>query len=118
MQPEGQPRYWYRDNFFLTTDKSYLEPQAVNAVFKSDLMWWNDPLEVNQMRKMLNNCMTLSLFSVPETEEQMKSTPHFFPCLSLSRLCILLVMNPPANPLAYPLQKMEYHEGQMALVSN
>ncbi|KAH0491571.1 hypothetical protein TgHK011_002996 [Trichoderma gracile] len=70
--PEGKPRYWYRDNFFLTTDKAYLEPQAVNAVFESDLMWWNDPLPEDQMRKMLANCMTVSVYHVPESEKQMQ----------------------------------------------
>nr|WHA27465.1 putative N-acyltransferase [Sesquicillium sp.] len=72
LQPEGQPRSWHRDNFLLTTDKSYLDADVVNEVFKSDLMWWNEPLEPPQMRKMLDNCLTLALYWVPETEEQMK----------------------------------------------
>lgn len=73
VQPEGKARSWHRDNFFLTTDKSYLDPDVVNEVFKSDLMWWNEPLEPPQMKKMLDNCMTLALYWVPETEEQMRS---------------------------------------------
>ncbi|KAL7913282.1 hypothetical protein GGI35DRAFT_285483 [Trichoderma velutinum] len=71
--PEGEPRYWFRDNFFLTNDKKFLEAQAVNAVFESDLMWWNDPLPEQQMRKMLSNCMTMSIYHVPESEKQMQS---------------------------------------------
>ncbi|PNP51530.1 hypothetical protein THARTR1_07786 [Trichoderma harzianum] len=71
--PEGEPRYWFRDNFFLTNDKKYLEPQAVNAVFESDLMWWNDPLPEQQMRKALSNCMTMSIYHVPESEKQMQN---------------------------------------------
>ncbi|KAL7932665.1 hypothetical protein V8C35DRAFT_306380 [Trichoderma chlorosporum] len=71
--PEGKPRYWFRDNFFLTNDKVYLDPQAVNAVFESDLMWWNDPLPEQQMRKMLSNCMTMSIYHVPESEKQMQT---------------------------------------------
>lgn len=73
VQPEGKPRSWCRDNFFLTTDKTFLDPKAVNAVFESDLMWWNDPLDLNQMRKMLDNCLTLTVFHVPDTEDEMKS---------------------------------------------
>ncbi|EXV05666.1 acetyltransferase (GNAT) domain protein [Metarhizium robertsii] len=72
-QPEGTPRSWCRDNFFLTTDKTFLDPKAVNEVFESDLMWWNDPLELSQMRKMLDNCLTLAVFYVPDTEEEMMS---------------------------------------------
>lgn len=72
-QPEGVPRYWFRDNFLLTNDKSYLDPRVVNEAFDSDLMWWNDPLSTDKMRKMLNNCLTFAVFAVPETAEQMKS---------------------------------------------
>ncbi|QLI67670.1 uncharacterized protein G6M90_00g036940 [Metarhizium brunneum] len=72
-QPEGTPRSWCRDNFFLTTDKTFLDPKAVNEVFESDLMWWNDPLELSQMCKMLDNCLTLAVFYVPDTEEEMMS---------------------------------------------
>ncbi|UKZ59727.1 uncharacterized protein TrAtP1_001025 [Trichoderma atroviride] len=82
--PEGKPRYWYRDNFFLTNDKAYLEPQAINAVFESDLMWWNDPLPEGQMQKMISNCMTMSIYHVPESEKQMQSasisSSFFFSC--------------------------------------
>jgi hypothetical protein len=71
-QPEGKPLYWYRDNFFLTSDKSYLDPAAVNHVFGSDLMWWNDPMSPDMMNKMLQNCLTVAIYAVPETKEQMQ----------------------------------------------
>ncbi|KOS23026.1 hypothetical protein ESCO_003750 [Escovopsis weberi] len=73
QQPEGEARFWYRDNFFLTTSKAWLDPRAINRVFASDLMWWNDPLEETQMSKMLTNCLTVSVYWVPETEAQMKN---------------------------------------------
>lgn len=87
--PEGKPRYWYRDNFFLTNDKTYLEPQAINAVFDSELMWWNDPLPEDQMRKMISNCMTMSIYHVPESEKEMQSASILFslscrPCVNSS----------------------------------
>lgn len=101
MQQEGEPRSWYRDHFFLTTDKTHLDPKAVNNVFKSDLMWWNDPLELSQMRKMLDNCLTMTVFHVPDSEEEMRSkscaavpTPprpdissQSSPCASAFKLC-------------------------------
>lgn len=77
IQKEGSPRSWLRDGFFLTTDKQFLDPVAINKVFNSDLMWWNDPLELEQMRKMLDNCLTLSVFAVPDTEAEMKGTYSF-----------------------------------------
>jgi hypothetical protein len=73
IQPEGKPRFWYRDNFFITTDKSYLDAKLIDDVFKSDLMWWNSPLGTPQMKKMLDNCLTVAMYWVPETEEQMRS---------------------------------------------
>ena len=75
IQPpaEGRPRSWFRDGFFLTTDKAHLDPDVVNEAFNSELMWWNDPLEPKQMQKMLNNCMTVSIFAVPDSEQDMKS---------------------------------------------
>ncbi|RCI09926.1 hypothetical protein L249_8610 [Ophiocordyceps polyrhachis-furcata BCC 54312] len=72
-QQGGQPpRSWSRDGFFLTTDKAYLDGDVVNDVFTSDLMWWNDPLEPSQMRKMLDNCLTLTIYAVPDSEHDMK----------------------------------------------
>lgn len=73
VQAEGKPRYWFRDGFFLTNDKSYIDPAVVNDAFGSDLMWWNDPLEPPVMRKMLDSCLTFGVYAVDETEEQMKS---------------------------------------------
>ncbi|KAI9151891.1 GNAT family N-acetyltransferase [Paramyrothecium foliicola] len=71
-QPEGSPQYWYRDNFVLTTDKAFLDPRVINEIFASDLMWWNEPMELCDMQRMLDNCMTFAVYSVPHTEEQMK----------------------------------------------
>lgn len=95
-QPEGRIRTWHRDNFFLTTDKTYLDVDVVNDIFRSDLMWWNDPLEPSQMKKMLDNCLTLGLYWVPESAEQMESMsrplPHpsvFLFVFDSSRSCLM-----------------------------
>lgn len=66
-------RSWHRDGFLLTTDKSFLDAAVVNDAFGSDLMWWNDPLEPKQMQRMLDNCLTLGIYAVPDTAEDMKS---------------------------------------------
>ncbi|KAH8722170.1 hypothetical protein BGZ61DRAFT_492537 [Ilyonectria robusta] len=71
MQPEGEPRFWYRDNFFLTNDKSYLDSQVFNKFLKQ--MWWSSPLEQPQLHKLLNNCLTLAVYSVPQTAADMKA---------------------------------------------
>jgi hypothetical protein len=75
QQPEGKPRFWFRDGYFLTNDKSYLDPKVVNEAFASDLMWWNESVAPAQMRKMLDNCLTMGVYAVPgTTEEHMKRT--------------------------------------------
>ncbi|PHH76390.1 hypothetical protein CDD82_4024 [Ophiocordyceps australis] len=71
VQPERH-RSWFRDGYFLSTDKAYLDPALVNSVFDSKLMWWNDPLEPYQMRRMLDNCLTLGIFAVPDSAEEMR----------------------------------------------
>ncbi|KAI5467681.1 hypothetical protein BGZ63DRAFT_410576 [Mariannaea sp. PMI_226] len=70
MQSEGEIRFWYRDNFFITNDKSYLDPQAFNK-FLND-MWWSSPLDQPQLHKLLTNCMTVAIYWVPQTAEEMK----------------------------------------------
>jgi GNAT superfamily N-acetyltransferase len=69
-QAEGPPQYWCRDNFVLTTDKTFLEPREVNDVFASDLMWWNEPMEIADMQRMLDNCLTFAVYAVPEAEQE------------------------------------------------
>jgi hypothetical protein len=72
--PGGKPLSWFRDGFFLTTDKSYLDAKAVNDIFDSDLMWWNKPMDLQACRTMLDNCMSFAIFSVPDTEDDLRST--------------------------------------------
>lgn len=70
MQPEVSVRFWYRDNFFLTNDKSYIDPKVFNKSL--DELWWSSPLESDQIQKVLQNCLTLGVYWVPQTEEDMK----------------------------------------------
>ncbi|KAF7542695.1 hypothetical protein G7046_g10125 [Stylonectria norvegica] len=70
LQAEGKVRFWYRDNFFLTNDKAYLDPQVFNKAL--DKQWWSEPLEPSQMHKVLNNCLTMGVYWVPQTEAEMK----------------------------------------------
>ncbi|KAF4595892.1 Acyl-CoA N-acyltransferase [Ophiocordyceps camponoti-floridani] len=53
-------------------DRAFLDAGVVNEAFGSDLMWWNDALEPRQMRKMLDNCLVLSIYAVPDSEAEMK----------------------------------------------
>lgn len=71
VQAEGVPRFWYRDNFFLTNDKSYLCPQTFNQSLDDN--WWSSPLPHGQLQKVLNNCLTLAVYWTPQTAEDMKS---------------------------------------------
>lgn len=74
VQAEGIPSYWYRDGFFLTNDKSHLDPRVINDSFGSELMWWNVKLELSEMRRMLDSCLTFGVYAVDSSEEEMKST--------------------------------------------
>lgn len=70
-QAEGAPRFWYRDNFFLTNDKSYLCPQTFNKSLDDN--WWSSPLPQGQLQRVLDNCLTLAVYYTPQTAEEMKS---------------------------------------------
>ncbi|KAL6352792.1 hypothetical protein LRP88_13265 [Fusarium phalaenopsidis] len=71
VQAEGVPRFWYRDNFFLTNDKSYLCSQTFNQSLDDN--WWSSPLPHGQLQKVLNNCLTLAVYWTPQTAEDMKT---------------------------------------------
>lgn len=60
---DTKPRSWHRDGYFLTTDKAYLDAEAVNVIFDSDLMWWNTPMDVASTRRMLDNCLTFAIYA-------------------------------------------------------
>ncbi|KAF5025594.1 hypothetical protein F66182_2338 [Fusarium sp. NRRL 66182] len=69
-QAEGLPKFWYRDNFFLTNDKSYLCPQTYNKSLGDN--WWSNPLPQGQLQKVLDNCLTLAVYYTPQTADDMK----------------------------------------------
>lgn len=70
-QAEGAPRFWYRDNFFLTNDKTYLCPKTFNKSLDDN--WWSSPLPNGQLQRVLDNCLTLAVYYTPQTAEEMKS---------------------------------------------
>ncbi|CAM1506475.1 Fc.00g061160.m01.CDS01 [Cosmosporella sp. VM-42] len=70
IQPEGKVRFWYRDNFFVTNDKSYLDPQVFNKSL--DDLWWSSPLQSSQLQKVLSHCLTIGVYWVPQSEAEMK----------------------------------------------
>lgn len=71
IQAEGKPKFWYRDNFFLTNDKSYLDPHVFNKSLEDQ--WWSSPLAAGQLQKVMNSCLTLAVYWVPQTADEMKS---------------------------------------------
>ena len=88
QQPEGKVRFWYRDNFFITNDKSYLDPHAFNKSL--DDLWWSSPLEPNQIQKVFDNCLTLGVYWVPQTEAEMRGWFSHNPSVMLIRCtCVL-----------------------------
>lgn len=69
---EDETRSWFRDGYFLTTDKSILDPKTVNDIFASDLMWWNKPMDISAAKTMLDNSLTFAMYAVPDLEEDMR----------------------------------------------
>ena len=69
---EDETRSWFRDGYYLTTDKSILDPKTVNDIFASDLMWWNKPMDISAAKTMLDNSLTFAIYAVPDLEEDMR----------------------------------------------
>jgi hypothetical protein len=60
-----KPHNWHKDNFIVSTDKSLLQPAAINAAFDSDLLWWAKPLPDEQLQNMIDNTLCFGLYVVP-----------------------------------------------------
>ena len=61
------PHNWYRDNFVVSTNKSLLQPQAINAALGSDLLWWAKALPEDQLQTMLDNTFCFGLYVLPNS---------------------------------------------------
>ena len=58
---------WYKDNFVISTNKSLLQPEAINAALDSDLLWWAKALPENQLQTMLDNTLCFGLYALPNS---------------------------------------------------
>jgi hypothetical protein len=70
---------WYKDNFIVSTDKSLLQPAAINAAFDSDLLWWAKPLPDEQLKKMIDNTLCFGLYVVPVSSTELAGSYHLLP---------------------------------------
>ena len=64
MEP---PRDWYKDNFLVSTNRSLLQPVAINAALGSDMLWWAKPLPEDQLKTMLDNTFCFGLYALPDS---------------------------------------------------
>ncbi|KAI0129748.1 hypothetical protein BJ170DRAFT_286241 [Xylariales sp. AK1849] len=67
---ENEVKSWYRENYLVSTERSLLQPDEVNAALDSDLMWWGQSLPRDQMKKVLQNSLCLGLYVLPQSSSE------------------------------------------------
>ena len=65
---QGLPvKEWYRDDFFVSTDVSLIDMEAVNSAFASNSMPWAVGLPEDLLQTAINSSLCLGLYHCPKT---------------------------------------------------
>jgi len=67
------PTEWYKDNFFISTAKSLIDPTAVNAAFATEAIYWAKPMEERLLKRMLDNSLCFGVYELPASSLASKS---------------------------------------------
>ena len=80
MIPDQISRDWHREGYLVSTKRALLQPDAINDVFDSDLMWWAERLSEETLMRELNNSLCLGLYVLPDSTSDIAgkyiATPH------------------------------------------
>jgi hypothetical protein len=64
MSTRSDVHNWQRDSYLCSSDPANLQFNAIRDAFNSDMMWWAKGLDDASIKKMLDNCFVLGLYSV------------------------------------------------------
>jgi hypothetical protein len=65
------PRAWYRHNYMISTASQLIQPDAVNAAFDSEEVYWARRLAPEILKKMLSNSLCFGLYLLPESSPEL-----------------------------------------------
>lgn len=69
MNSADHDRNWYRHDggtFLCSTNKSYIQIDALNAALDSEMLWWADPLPGETMQRMIDNTLCFGLYAIEQ----------------------------------------------------
>jgi hypothetical protein len=72
------PREWTRSNLLISTKPELIQPQAVQAAFDSEFMYWTKPMSEDGLKRMLANSLCFGLYDISAQDKCMVSLPTFY----------------------------------------
>lgn len=80
-----EPRTWHRTDpttkqtYLISTRRAYIDEDFINASFATEDMHWAQPLPPAALTTMLDNCITLGLYTTtPPTDSDSKPVPAIY----------------------------------------
>lgn len=65
------PRTWYHDKYMISTAPQLIQPEAVNAAFGTEEVYWAKPLSPEAIRKLLSNSLCFGLYLLPASSSEL-----------------------------------------------
>jgi len=66
MLPESELKTWHREvagvKYICSTDPKHVQLDALNAAFRSDMLWWAHPLPEAVLKKLVEHSMCFGLY--------------------------------------------------------
>lgn len=62
---------WYRENYMISTAPELIQPEAVNAAFESDAIYWARGMEPEYLKKMLSKSLCFGVYALPESSSEL-----------------------------------------------
>jgi hypothetical protein len=70
-------KQWARDNYFVSTDPSALQPSAINQAFASEEIVWTKPMDITILQAQLDNSVCFGLYlNHPESSNPTSNPFH------------------------------------------
>ncbi|OBT66940.1 hypothetical protein VE03_04170 [Pseudogymnoascus sp. 23342-1-I1] len=62
---------WYCGNYMISTSPQLIQPEAVNAAFESDAVYWAKGMEPEYLKKMLSKSLCFGVYALPESSSEL-----------------------------------------------
>jgi hypothetical protein len=66
-----EPKSWYRDNYMISTAPQLIQPEAVNAAFDTEEMYWAKAIDPPVLKKILDKSLCFGLYLLPESSSEL-----------------------------------------------